>query len=209
MKKRFIFGTLILFFVLNACTAFKKNIKKPVTVSLIDTVLPTGVISTAQLPKYLNNYKSQQFITAFLKSFKDEANLTKNIAFSFNNPDADFLLTVDSFYVIEYDHTTTINDDKSPYNGQQVVLNTIASDVRIKIIDKKDKSKKIKDCYYVKYKSEKMKNNRTLNDLVSETNKDRTVYRTKPMTDEAAMNLVNDVGHNIWVKITKRISKCL
>ena len=209
MKKRFIFGTLILFFVLNACTAFKKNIKKPVTVSLIDTVLPTGVISTAQLPKYLNNYKSQQFITAFLKSFKDEANLTKNIAFSFNNPDADFLLTVDSFYVIEYDHTTTINDDKSPYNGQQVVLNTIASDVRIKIIDKKDKSKKIKDCYYVKYKSEKMKNNRTLNDLVSDTNKDRTVYRTKPMTDEAAMNLVNDVGHNIWVKITKRISKCL
>ena len=209
MKKRFIFGTLILFFVLNACTAFKKNIKKPVTVSLIDTVLPTGVISTAQLPKYLNNYKSQQFITAFLKSFKDEANLTKNIAFSFNNPDADFLLTVDSFYVIEYDHTTTINDDKSPYNGQQVVLNTIASDVRIKIIDKKDKSKKIKDCYYVKYKSEKMKNNRTLNDLASDTNKDRTVYRTKPMTDEAAMNLVNDVGHNIWVKITKRISKCL
>ncbi len=209
MKKRFIFGTLILFFVLNACTAFKKEIKKPVTVSLIDTVLPTGVNSTAQFPKYLNNYKSQQFITAFLKSFKDDANMTKNITFSFNNPDADFLLTVDSFYVIEYDHTTTINDDKSTYNGQQVVLNTIASDVRIKIVDKKDKSKKIKDCYYVKYKSEKMKNNRTLNDLVSDANKDRTVYRTKLMTDEVAMNLVNDVGHNIWVKITKRISKCL
>jgi hypothetical protein len=54
-----------------------------------------------------------------------------------------------------------------------------------------------------------MKNNRTLNDLVSDTNKDRTVYRTKPMTEEAAVNLVNDVGRNIWVKITKRISKCL
>ncbi len=209
MKKRFILGTLILFFVLNACTAFKKDIKKPITVSLIDTVLPTGINSTAQLPKYLNNYNPQQFITAFLKSFKDEANLTKNITFSFNNPDADFILSVDSFYVIEYDHTTTINDDKLPYNGQQIVLNTIASDVRIKIIDKKDKSKMIKDCYYVKYKSEKMKNNRTLNDLVLDTNKDRTVYRTKPMNKETAMNLVNDVGHNIWVKITKRISKCL
>lgn len=209
MKNFFLFGTFILFLVLNACTAFKKDIKKPITVSLIDTVLPTGINSTAQLPKYLNNYKSQQFINAFLKSFKTEGNLTKNITFSFNNPDADFLLTVDSFYVIEYDHTTTINDDKSPYNGQQVVLNTIASDVRIKIIDKKDKSKKIKECYYVKYKSEKMKNNRTLNDLVSDTNKDRTVYRTKPLNDDAAINLVDDVGHNIWVKITKRISKCL
>ena len=88
MKKLFLFGTLVLFFVLNACTAFKKNIKKPVTVSLIDTVLPTGINSTAQLPKYLNDYKSQQFINAFLKSFKDEANVTKNITFSFNNPDA-------------------------------------------------------------------------------------------------------------------------
>ena len=209
MKKLLLFGTLILFLVLNSCTAFKKKIQKPVTVSLIDTILPAAIVTTAQLPKYLIKYKPQQFITTFLRSFKAEANITKNILFTYNNPDADFVLTVDSFNVIEFDDTTIVNDEKSPYHGKQVILNKLECNVTLKIIDKKNKLKKIKDCFYVKYKSEKLKNNRTLTDLVLDTNKDRTVYRTKPMYDGAALSLVEDVGHNIWVQITKRISKCL
>lgn len=209
MKKKLIICALIFIAIFNSCTILKKGIKKPITVSLIDTVLPTGINSTAQMQKYLKNNTTQQFISAFLQNFKSEGNATKNVTFSFNNPEADFTLKVDSFYVIEYDETTTINDEKSPYNGSQMIINTIACDVKIKITEKNNPSKSIKDCYYVKYKSGKLKNNRTLDDLVMDKNKDRTVYRTKPLHDGAAMSLVDDVGHNIWVQITKRISKNL
>ncbi len=209
MKKILMVFSIIFISIFNSCTIFKKEIKKPITVSLIDTVIPTGINSTAQMQKYLKKYSTQQFINAFLQSFKSEGNATKNVTFSFNNPEADFILKVDSFYVIEYDETTTINDEKSPYNGSQMIINTIACDVKIKITDKKDTSKQIKECYYVKYKSEKLKNNRTLDDLVMDKNKGRTVYRTKPLNDGAAMSLVDEVGHNIWVQITKRLAKNL
>jgi hypothetical protein len=43
--------------------------------------------------------------------------------------------------------------------------------------------------------------------LLSGTNKDNSIYRTKLMPAEIGLTLTQDVGRRIWVPITKKLSK--
>jgi hypothetical protein len=114
-----------------------------------------------------------------------------------------------NFNITEKSNTQTINDSKSPYNGQSVVLNSVDCSVTYKITNTKHPERKLMNCSNSKMRSEKLKNNRDVGDLIFGTNKDHTQYRTKLLRDEICLDLAKDVGRRIWVPITRRIARNL
>jgi len=207
-KNKIILFKCAVLFLFSTCTVFKKEIKKPVTVALMGT-FSASIKQNAPYIKYANVHSTEEITIAFLKNFESEANTTKNVTFKFNDESADFTLTITSLEITESSKIETINDSKSPYNGQQIELNTVDCSVQIAIINTKNKTKHLMDCSNIKSRSEKVKNNRDLGDLITGSNKDNTKYRTKLLSDNICVNLAEDVGRRVWVPITRRISKNL
>jgi hypothetical protein len=190
----------------NSCTVFKKTISKPVTIAYNDSEFQAKVYSNAFNPKYTWNISSEELSEAFLSNFKSEASSTQNVTLVNSPEGADYILRLKSLNISESSKTEKVSDDKSPYNGMEVVLNSVECSAEFEITDTRNKSKKLLNCYNSKSRTEKLKNNRDAGDLIFGTNKDKTEYRTKLLTDNVCKNLAQDVGRRIWVPITRRIS---
>lgn len=205
LKKILAFAIISL--TLHTCTLFKKGINKPVTIAMLDRSVPVSISSTALNAKYTVNLAEAGLTENFLKGFDSEAKITKNVTIVSDEVTADYILKVISLKIVESSKVEKISDEKSPYNGQEMVLNTIDVTAEVELTNAKDKSKKLSSCSNTKSRSEKLKNNRDVGDLIAGTNKDHTNYRTKLLDDNICNNLSEDVGRRIWVPITRRIAK--
>lgn len=203
-KKTLALGVIAI--TLQTCTLFKKGISKPVTIAMPDRSVPVNISSTALNAKYTVNLSEAGLTENFLKGFDNEAKFTKNVTIVSEEANADYILKVVSLKIVESSKVEKISDEKSPYNGQEMVLNTIDVTAEVEITNAKDKSKKLNGCSNTKSRSEKLKNNRDVGDLIMGTNKDHTNYRTKLLDDGICNNLSEDVGRRIWVPITRRIA---
>lgn len=200
---------IIIILLLSSCTMFKKEISRPVTV-FVDQTIPLPYNSNNGIAvKYIGNVSDQAIGEGFMKNFLQEAGNTKNVTLVQDENNAEFTLKLISFDITENSKSETINDPKSPNNGQQVVLNSVDCSISYKLIINKNKNKNLMACSNIKSRSEKLKNNRDVGDLIFGTNKDRSQYRTKLMSDNICLNLAEDVGRRIWVPITRRIAKNL
>lgn len=204
-----IFFYIIVITLLSSCTIFKKEISRPVTVYVDQTTPLPHNNSNGIAVKYIGNVSDQAIGEGFMKNFLQEGANTKNVTLVQDENSAEFTLKLVSFDITENSKSETINDSKSPNNGQQVVLNSVDCSVSYKLILNKNKNKNLMTCSNIKSRSEKLKNNRDAGDLLFGTNKDRSQYRTKLMSDDICLNLAEDVGRRIWVPITRRIAKNL
>lgn len=194
---------------LNTCTIFKKSITKPVVLAMPDKSIDVTINSSAFNTKYSNNLSKEELEQQFLENFEREAEITTNVTLTNDEKGSDFIIKIKSLTINETSKTETVSDEKSPYNGQEIVLNTIECSAEVEIINAKDKTKTLKNCYNSKIRSEELKNNRDLVDLVVGTNKDHTSYRTKLLSDDICIKLAGDVGQRIWVPITRRLAKAI
>lgn len=192
---------------LTGCTLFKKEIKRPVVVYIEEASIRVVTASAAEDTKYTNNLSDDELRSRFLKGFHSEAKITTNITLSDLKEAADFIIKIDKISVSESSQHQKITDEKSPYNGQEVVLNSINCSADVEIIN--TKTHIAKTCNNSKIRSEKLKNNRDLGDLITGTNKDHTIYRTKLLPNDICLNLSEDVGRRIWVPITRKIAKAI
>ncbi len=200
---------LICIFGLYACTLFKKSISKPVVVAMPDTSVPVKINSTAFNSKYVNSLSQDQIASDFLKNFESEAKITRNVTFNNEAAGADFIVKVVALTITESSKVEKISDEKSPYNGQEMVLNTVDCNAEVEVTDVKKGNKKLMNCYNSKSRSEKLKNNRDLGDLIMGSNKDHTNYRTKLLADDICNELAKDVGRRVWVPISRRIARAV
>jgi hypothetical protein len=200
---------VLCFLFLNTCTVFKKEIVKPVVVAMPDTNFTANVISTANFNKYSPLFTGGQLARAFMAGFKREAAITKNVTLKFDASGADFILKVKTLQVKETTTTQVINDPKSPYNGQQVELNVVEASAALEITSVAKPAKKMADCTNSKMRSERETNNRSLDEIISGANKDKTQYHTKLLQDNICLTLSDDVGRRIWVPVTRRIAKAI
>ncbi len=209
IRKFLLFGSLVIVLnlVFSSCTLFKKNISKEVIVALPDTLFTASIGSTAMYTKYTNTLSSQQIVSSFLKGFVNESKNTANVKFQFGTEGADYLLKIKSLRISETSKTEKINDTKSAYNGQEVLLNTVEAYADLDITELNHPETKLNSCSNSKQRSESETNNRDLGDLVTGANKDHTKYHTKLLSDNIAISLAEDVGRRVWVPITRRISK--
>ena len=197
----------LLFIGFNSCILFKKEINKPVTVCFADSPIIPTFSSTGITTKYIGSVTQEEIAISFLKNFNNEGSNTKNITLVKTEDNADFMVQLISLEISESSKTEKINDSKSPNNGQEVVLNTVQCSATFKLIKNSDKKRNLSTCNNIKSKTEKLKNNRDLGDLVFGTNKDRSEYSTKLLSDLICINLAEDVGRRVWVPITRRIAK--
>ncbi len=196
-------------FSMSNCTLFKKTVPKAVIVALPDTLFMATLNSTALNAKYTNIITPEEVVISFLKGFKQEGKNTPNITLQFGNENADFILKLKYLKVTESYKTQKITDPKSPYNGQDIILNTVAVSADFDITDVKNPNEKLTSCSNIKERSESETNNRNISDLIAGTNKDNSQYRTKLLNDKIGLSLSEDVGRRIWVPITRRIAKKL
>jgi hypothetical protein len=200
---------LFLLLSFNTCTIFKKSIPKAVIIALPDTLFTSTINSTAPYTKYINIITAEEVVTAFLKGFKQEAKYTSNVTLQFNTEGADFILKLNYLRVTESSKTQKIDDPKSQYNGQEVILNSVSVSADLDIVNVKNPTEKLSTCYNNKERAESETNKRDIGDLISGSNKDNTQYKTKLLNDKIAVSLSEDVGRRIWVPITRRIAKKL
>ncbi len=200
---------LICMLGLYACTLFKKSISKPVIVAMPDISVPVKINSTAFNSKYVNGLSQEQIASDFLKNFESEAKITRNVTFKNEEAGADFIVKIISLAITESSKVEKISDEKSPYNGQEMVLNSVDCTAEVEITDVKKGNKKLSNCYNSKSRSEKLKNNRDLGDLIMGSNKDHTNYRTKLLADDICNELAKDVGRRVWVPISRRIARAI
>jgi len=194
---------------LNNCSAFKKRISKPVTVAFTEPGSGASLSSSAFNTKYISLVNSAEIEKTFLESFRTEGSCTENITLSSSEENSDFILKLVSLSVSESSSTEKISDSKSEFNGQDIILNTVVCSAEFELVNTKNKTKTSFRCRNSKSRSEKVKNNRNIADLIFGTNKDRSNYRTKLLSDNICTHLAQDVGRRIWTPITRKIAKNL
>ncbi len=193
---------------LTQCTLFKKEIKKPVVVKIVAPEMYANVSANVNYVKYVtaspNEYQSK-----FIDNFISEGKATKNITIDNESQNPDYILQIKNLSVVEGEFSQTVSDASSSANGQVYFLNKVDVSCEVLCLDAKTNKQIGFSCTNLKARQEKVKNNRTLDQMVSGTNKDRKTYHEKAMRSSIAMDLAGDVGRRVWVPITKRIRKSL
>lgn len=199
---------LLLTISFQGCLLFKKELKSPIIVNVVKDEASIQLQSNLNFVKYINNYEQETVLTEFMKGFIAEGRNTKNLTIVYNDKiKADYNLVIKTIRLTEKSTLETINNEKSELNGQQFELHEVTCDAEVELIKLSEIDAKPLRCFNSKQKSEKLKNNRNLSDLLSGTNKDNSIYRTKLMPAEIGLTLTQDVGRRIWVPITKKLSK--
>jgi hypothetical protein len=199
---------IILGLFLGTCTIFKKEIKKPVVIKI---VAPQNYASLGTNVNYLKYVTSApaDYENKFMENLISEGKLTHNITIDNGSANPDYIIEVQGLTVTESEFSQTVSDAQSPYNGQTFFLNKVEAGCNVIVLDAKTNKQIGMICSNFKSRQEKIKNNRSLGDLIGGANKDHKTYREKTMRNEIAMDLAGDVGRRVWVPITKRIRKSL
>lgn len=203
---------LILIFIaigFSQCTLFKKEIKKPVVVKIVAPENYAITSINANYPKYVDANAQSQYQSKFIENLIAEGKLTKNITIDNETTSPDYIIEVKSLTINESDFSQTVSDAKSEFNGQTFLLNKVEASCDVICLDAKTNKQIGFGCGNTKSRQEKVKNNRTLGDLVVGSNKDNKTYREKTLRTDIALDLAGDVGRRVWVPITKRIRKSL
>ncbi|MBK7310593.1 MAG: hypothetical protein IPI93_07310 [Sphingobacteriaceae bacterium] len=191
------------------CTLFKKDIKRPVVVKIVAPENYANTSINANYPKYVDANAQNQYQSKFIENLISEGKITKNITIDNESISPDYIIEVKSLAINESDFSQTVSDAKSEFNGQTFLLNKVEASCDVICIDAKTNKQIGFGCGNTKSRQEKIKNNRTLGDLVVGSNKDRKTYREKTLRTDIAIDLAGDVGRRVWVPITKRIRKSL
>lgn len=209
MKQLKHFILILIAIGLSQCTLFKKEIKKPVVVKIVVPENYAIISINANYPKYVDANAQNQYQSKFIENLIAEGKLTKNITIDNETASPDYIIEIKNLTIKESDFSQTISDAKSEFNGQTFLLNKVEASCDVICLDAKTNKQIGFGCGNTKSRQEKVKNNRTLGDLVVGSNKDNKTYREKTLRTDIALDLAGDVGRRVWVPITKRIRKSL
>lgn len=207
MKKAF-YIILLNALVMTQCTLFKKDIKKPVVVKIVVPATFATLGTAVNYVKYVvgspNDYQQK-----FIDNLNAEGKATPNVTIDNDATNPDYIIEVKGLQVNEKEFSQTVNDAQSPNNGQTFFLNGVEASCDVIVLDAKTSKQIGMSCSNIKSRQEKIKNNRTLGQLIEGSNKDHKTYHEKTLRSDIALDLAGDVGRRVWVPITKRIRKSL
>ncbi len=162
-------------------------------------------IITSSVPKYIFNVSEEQIRTAFLRDMKLSMGYNKLIAVD-DLSQADFKLVIRSIKIIESETSYTVSDADSPYNGMTFPLANCEirtkADLYLYSGGKETLLESIED---IEDKEEKVKNSRTLGDLITGDNKDNNQYRLKAFPDNVFEDVAEKGGRSMAAKVTNKL----
>ncbi|MCD6067491.1 MAG: hypothetical protein K0S33_2317 [Bacteroidetes bacterium] len=207
MKKQFLlffsmFFLVIGIFFIPGCY-LGKNIDKPVSV-YIDYSSMNAQLNVASVEQRYINYRTiDDYKTEFINGLTNETTYQKNVTIVQQLP-ADYTLRITYFEVAESEIKETVNDEKSPYNGQSYMLTAVNTKATFDI---QQNGKNLDSYTAYADRSEKLKNNQSLGQMIIGANKDNTVYREKLLQDDICMDLSGKCGRRTWNLFTQKLVK--
>lgn len=189
-------------FILSSCY-LGKNIDKPITVFLDVSDLKINTVNYSGNPQYLDYMTVESYRTEFLNSLTNEAGYSKNVTLVYSQP-ADYSLKLTYFEVNESESKETVNDANSPYNGQSYYLTSVQAKGTFDLLNGE---KKIDSYTAYADKSEKLKNNQSIGQMIIGTNKDNTQYREKLLQDDVCKDMADKCGRRTWNLFTQKLAK--
>lgn len=176
------------------------------TVNLVDKAVTPEIICTASLAKYTPTVNVQQVLDSFWVGFNREAQITKNVTLKHNDGNCDYEIALSKIQIVESSRNDTIKNSASAFNNKVVELNTV--EIKVEMTYKNLKKPNLTSTFSdSRNKSEKLTNNRNMDQMINGQNKDHRVYRTKPIMDHVFSELSERLGHRIWVPLTRNISR--
>lgn len=183
-----------------------RTIDKPVSVYLDFSSMNAQLNVSSVDPRYINYRTIDDYETEFINGLKNETTFQKNVTLQDQPASADYILHLTYFEVAESETKQTVNDDKSPYNGQSYMLTSVNTKASFDIVQNGGKLGS-----YTAYadKSEKLKNNQSLGHMIIGVNKDNTIYREKLLQDDVCVDMSNKCGRRTWNLFTQKLAKKL
>lgn len=206
MKK--IFSLLVLgviLFTTHSCYLGKK-IEQNLVIYIDKNTLTSKTVSLVQQPIYLNYYTTEQYAENFYTKLLNEVTYQSNITITDDVTKANYILKLNYFEVSESESKQTVNDAASPYNGQTYYLSEIDTKCDFDILKGTEKIGS-----YTAYadKDEKLKNNQTILQLATGSNKDNNQYREKSLSSDICNDLAEKCGRRTWNLFTQKLAKKL
>ena len=182
-----------------------RQLETPVTVR-IESNFTTEDHTTIEAPRYIGNatletYK--QACIARLESSLGTGNVT--VLNSTDTRTPNYIIVVEELILTEGTKTETVEDADSEFNGQTYELSTCDASGSARLLNA-DRSE-IDSWTVTADKAEKVKNNRTLGQLISGTNQDNNTYREKLLSDNVFEDLSGKIGNRISAKLTSKMHK--
>lgn len=206
MKKTSALTLILLCTLLLYSCYFGKKIEKALTIYIDMNSLNFKAVSYVQQPQYLYYYSIETYTENFLKALNSETSYQTNITITDDPTKADYTLKLNYFEVSESESQQTVNDSKSPYNGQSYYLSEIDTKCDFEILKG---TEKLGSYTAQADKDEKLKNNQTILQLAVGTNKDNTQYREKSLQSDVCNDMSEKCGKRTWNLFTQKLAKKL
>jgi len=195
----------IVVFTVHSCYLGKK-IEQNLVIYIDKSSLVTKSVTHVQHPIYLYYYTIEQYTENFYSKLLNEVTYQTNISITDDASKANYTLKLHYFEVAESESRQVVNDAASPYNGQTYFLSEIDTKCDFDILKGTEKIGS-----YTAYadKDEKLKNNQTILQLATGSNKDNTQYREKSLSSDICNDLSEKCGRRTWNLFTQKLAKKL
>ncbi|MFL5754143.1 MAG: hypothetical protein ACJ76F_12095 [Bacteroidia bacterium] len=195
----------VFIFLLSSCY-IPRGFEKQVSIKIADG-FNCELKSFVSQPQYLYYKTADEYKSSFLEGLKNETGYSKNVFLvTADTARADYLLVVNYLYISESDSRQTVNDPKSPDNGNTYLLASCDGRVSFEWYDAVN-GEKIRDGNASLVKTEKLKNNRNVVQLATGTNKDNTQYRQKMLSDDVCDDIARKCGSRTWSAASAKLAR--
>lgn len=199
-----------LYFIIfhSSCILFKKEIKKPITLYVVNDGCEIELSQASYNTKYIPKCDSVSIMKNFLKGFDFEARNTNNVSIRLNDkPDsAEYFLKIKKIIAEEKEFQRDVKDGEVEIKG--ILLTNFSMRV-IAELHIKDSPVRIYPIDIMESKEEIYTNKSGLGDYDFGISKDGKQYRYKRLDDYVCIKLAEKLGKRIWVPITRKIAKNL
>jgi hypothetical protein len=199
-------GFFLLVLALSGCNIGKTlEVEKTV---YIDNQIVYSAFPTAT-DKYLGNVTEEQVRTAFMVELGSHMSGNKLRPIDARSQ-ADFVLVVTGISLSESSSTYTVDDADSPYNGTTFNLSNcqITTSARL-YANSGGRETLLDDFSDSESKEEKVKNNRTLGDMITGDNKDNNEYRLKAFSDDVFIDVAQKGARSLGARVTNKVARYL
>lgn len=199
------FFILISSIVLTSCS-LGKRLEENKTIFIRDNVEVVNTSIDGNL-KYLPLVTFEDCKNRFVQAVKENCQYD-NLTLVDSPDSADFVLVLTKLQLSESHKEETVNDENSEYNGVTYELaNCEASGYGT--LYKGNSNEVLASLSSYGDKEEKIKNNRTLGQLISGANKENDVYRLKMLSDDVFLDVSDKAGKKLEGETSFKISRLI
>jgi hypothetical protein len=178
----------------------------------IDDKSQVVLVPQVPQPKYLFFVPNDQLKAAFLQQMTTTMGYNKLTVIS-QLSEADFRIEIGpSLSFTESSSPYTVNDASSPYNGVTFQLSNceVSYEAKLYARNKTDGTEKFVESFAISdNKEEKVKNSRTLGQMVTGSNKEKDEYRLKGLRDDVMKEVAEKGGRAGANRICSRMARLI